>query len=225
MTIRSPRRYDLNGSHEQSVDTLEESLANLRRWLEPFVDRGLVEAIAPSLQEVTNWLHAKVIDAVAGEINPEDPLTDRGRLDVAYALVMYVCAEQARAAGDHPTAWYWVARARYHEGMFEENFILTRKHERLASAGRKGGQISSTIRSPLKRECMRLLESLRPKDGWPSSDQAVEVLTPHLIEFNEREVGETMSAETLRTRVKSYLKAAGPLRDAYLGVTPGLDPV
>lgn len=220
MTIRTIRRYDVNGSHEQSVDTLEESLAHVRRWLELFIHSRLVDSIAPALQKLTNWLDARVIDVLAAEINPEDPLTERGRRAVALAWVTYVCAEQARAAGDNPTAWYWVARARYHEGTFEENFILTRKRERLASAGRKGGQTSSTIRSPLKRECVRLLESLRPTDGWTSPNQAVDVLTPHLLEFNERE-GETMSAETLRTRVKSYLTPAGPVRDAYLGITPG----
>ena len=220
MTIRNPRRYDLNGSHKESVDTLEESLAELRRWLELFIEGRLVEAITPSLQKLTNWLDAKVIDDLAAEINPEEPLTERGQRNVALAWVMYVCAEQARAAGDKPTAWYWVARARYHEGKFEENFTLTRQRERLANAGRKGGQTSSTIRSPLKRECMRLLESLRPTDGWTSPDQAVEVLTPHLVEFNDR-AGETMSAEDLRSRVKSYLKAAGPLRDAYLDITQG----
>lgn len=220
MTIRNPRRYDLNGSHEQSVDTLEESLADLRRWIQMFIDGTNVDDLAAALRGVNNWLDGRVIDQLATLANPEDQLSARGRNALAAAWVMYLCADKARTEGNEATAWYWVARARLQEGIFEENYNLTHKHERLVSSGRKGGQTSSTLRSPLKRECVRLLESLRPKDGWTSPNQAVDVLTPHLLEFNERE-GEAMSAETLRTRVKSYLTPAGPVRDAYLGITPG----
>lgn len=80
-------------------------------------------------------------------------------------------------------------------------------------AGRAGGRKSGVMRSALIPDCVRLLQSRRPPEGWPSHEAAFESIASDLAACSE-------AREELWQKVSTWLKQDERVRAAYVGSGP-----